>query len=152
MLIGTSSVFSPAKILMRTLIMQVAHCFQMATSTRVVATNITPSFGVARSTLANDKAALNLWVAFRKECESPEKITLHKKNWMRMVLRASSWNCVDGLHQEQTHYNFDENLECPSNIKCNRLLQKHTCKTYWYDHQISPKSVPRSPRLEGPAK
>ena len=31
--------------------------------------------GVARSTLALDASALNLWKAFRKACESPASVT-----------------------------------------------------------------------------
>jgi hypothetical protein len=103
----------------------------MATSTRVVATNIAPSncpLGVARSTLANDKAALNLWVAFRKACESPENITqeeLEGDGAESIIMELCRWTSSRAIP-----YNFDENLERPGNSKCNRLLQTNTLVKY----------------------
>lgn len=89
-------------------------------------------FGVARSTLAGDTSALNLWVAFRKACASPEDVTreeLEGDGAESLIMELCRW-----ASSRPIPLAFNENLERKSTSKCNRLLQLQTLVKYIGKH------------------
>ena len=84
--------------------------------------------GVARSTLALDASALNLWKAFRKACESPASVTqeeLEEDGAESLIMELCRWASSRAIPLK-----FDENLERPPNSNSNRLLQTVTLIKY----------------------
>ena len=92
--------------------------------------------GVARSTLAGDISALNLWVAFRKACGSPEDVTrteLEDDGAESLVMELCRW-----ASSRPIPLSFDDNLQRKEaksgNKTCNRLLQPVTLVKYIGKH------------------
>jgi hypothetical protein len=91
--------------------------------------------GVARSTLAGDTSALNLWVAFCKAYASPEDVTrdeLEGDGAESLIMELCRW-----ASSRPIPLSFDENLNrksTKSGTKCNRLLQPITLVKYIGKH------------------
>ena len=91
--------------------------------------------GVARSTLAGDISALNLWVAFRKACVSPEDVTpeeLEGDGAESLITELCRW-----ASSRPIPLSFDDNLQrkkSKTGTKCNRLLQPVTLVKYVGKH------------------
>ena len=91
--------------------------------------------GVARSTLAGDISALNLWVAFRKACASPEDVTpeeLKDAGAESLITELCRW-----ASSRPIPLSFDDNLQrkkSKTGTKCNRLLQPVTLVKYVGKH------------------
>ena len=91
---------------------------------------------MARSTLAGDISALNLWVAFRKACGSPEDVTraeLEDDGAESLIMELCRW-----ASSRPIPLSFDDNLQRkePKSGKntCNRLLQPVTLVKYIGKH------------------
>ena len=91
--------------------------------------------GVARSTLAGDLSAYNLWVAFRKACGSPEDVTpaeLKDDGAESLIMELCRW-----ASSRPIPLSFDDNLQrkkTKGKAQCNRLLQPITLVKYIGKH------------------
>lgn len=92
--------------------------------------------GVARSTLASDTSALNLWVAFRKACASPEDVTqaeLEGDGAESLIMELCRW-----ASSRPIPLAFDEDLQ----RKSTKSPTTNTGEIHWEAHQIFPYRLP----------